>query len=279
LAQFNWIAEPGLRAIGTFVAGTSGPWHLSTPVTNVIVGWNLDAGAVTSCLVQSVGEFFLCPDFSTVSAASPPLLSDGWMLAPPPPPYLQGFDAFDHLRLLAIPGCQQSLLGIGVFRPAAGPIPRKLQHLTLTQTGQFAPTEVATPFAVTTYGMIAIGDGSALVGMLGEDSGQTVFGLAEVKGCSTWNLLGTWAADGNWRTPDAPQFLAYGPRVPMTPGIALAGFKAAVEGGDGYVYVNYDGYTIRAWEFTATSIDNGSPEPRSIIWKTHETRSDLVFAP
>jgi hypothetical protein len=279
LVLFNQMVEPGKSTPWTFVVGSSGREVLPSPVTNIVVGWGLQDGNPTGCLVQTFGELFACPDFSTASAGSPAVPSGSWTLSAPELPYVQAFDAFDHLQALALPGCQDSLLGIGVFSTLAGTVPRKLQHVTLDQGGQFSQTEIATPFSVTTFGVIAETDGSALVGMLGEDSEGTVFGLAEVRACNTWTLLGTWQADGNWRTPEAPQFLAAGPRVPMTPGIALTGFTAPVDGADGYVFVNYDGYTIRAWEFTASSMGSSSLQPQIIVWSAHDTRTDLVFAP
>jgi len=60
------------------------------------------------------------------------------------PPYLKAFDAFDHLRALALPGCQDSLLGIGVFSTLAGTVPRKLQHVTMDQGGQFSQPSLHT---------------------------------------------------------------------------------------------------------------------------------------
>jgi hypothetical protein len=277
--QFNQVVTAGESPFATFVSSQSAQRGLQAPVTNVVVGWRWKNGDATGCLIQAPGRLLSCPDFSVSSGSGPGSSSEYWALSSPQPPYLRAFDAFDHLQALSLSGCGESLLGVGVFSPSSGSIPRKLQHITLTQAGKFNQSEVPTEFSVVTFAIIPTRDRSAIVGILGDNDGHTVFALAQVQDCGTWGVLGTWEADGQWRTPDAPQFLSFGPRIPMTAGIALAGFEAMVDGENGHVFLNYDGYTVRAWEFKLSSIGSKSPQPRSIVWTAHDNRTDLVFAP
>jgi len=192
-------------------------------------------------------------------------------------PYLSPFWGLDHLQLMPLSGCPDMALAVGKVPPKMGPIPLKLQVISFPTGPEFTVREVKTSFEVTTMGLVSMRNGHMLIGVLGFDASGAVFSLVEVTACDQWQILGSWPTEFDWRTPDAPAFGSFGPRVPKSNGIRLLGMAAPDGITDKYMFTNYDGFDLRIWEVTLGE-GQAPPVVTAKRVRLHATRMDISFA-
>jgi hypothetical protein len=228
-------------------------------------------------LFQGYGAFFRYGSTQDGGTPTEWSLVETVTLSAPQPPYLTPFDGLDHLQYLSLSGCMDSLLGVGMINPSAGNYPRRLQHVTFDTDHQYQQAELSTAFTVATFGVISTPDGGSLVGVLGEDTqGAALFSAMKASSCEDLGTVMSWPIEFEWRTPEAPAFGDFGPRVPKNDGIKLLGLPTSTVGSETYVFINYDGYDVRSW--TVALNLQGQPSAVAVSRRTlHETRDDLSF--
>jgi hypothetical protein len=185
-------------------------------------------------------------------------------------PYVAPFDAFDHLQMLSLAGCDASAVGVGVFANNPAGVPRQLERLALSST-TYTIREISTPFDVISVGVVDGPDADAIVGVIGEQGSSSVFAAYRVSDCDTWTPLGTVPTDFAWRSPS--------PEVPKTDGVQMFGVQTMAPAADAnqYRFLHYDGYDVRVWDIEVT---NAQPPIASFSFKKmsiHGERKDLAF--
>jgi hypothetical protein len=200
------------------------------------------------------------------------------------PPYVVPFDSFDHFEHLPIPGCEGSLVGVGVFGDDVTSVPRRIERLTL-DASSYTISELATPFDVITFDLVAEANGNAIAGVIGSSAAGSVFAAYRVTNCGDWVSLGSVPIDFDWRPVPAPGFGdGTGPKdagvvVPKTDGVQLLGWRVSpgdASGSNRYRFVHYDGYTMRV---LTVGVTNGTASMASFDvaqYALHSNRSDLI---
>ena len=242
-------------------------------------------GASDGLIFQGYGSLFRYAFTSEQDASrgtGGPRLSlvDTLSLTAPQPPYVRPFAAFDHLQRMAVAGCSDSFLGVGMFDPSVGGIARHLQWIVPSLAGQYQQSELSTDFSVTTVGTVTTSDGGALIGMIGDasegDASEgAVFSIGRaLSSCEQPSVLDVWPAEFSWRTPDAPTYFHFGP----TTGTRLLGLKGLSGEQDEYMFLSYDGYDLRLWSVALNVSQSTSVAATESRVHLHDTRSDLAFA-
>lgn len=247
-----------------------GPW-LNVGVTPQVIGLaDLDAGAP---LLAFAGASQL-DGFALADAGSAPITSTGtWKQASLFGPYVDAFDAFDHLQVLPLAGCGPTALGVGVFAGNPAGVPRQLEQLAFGSS-TYSVQEISTSFDVDTLAVVPDSNGGAVVGVLGEaneggDGG--VFAAYRLTSCNAWLPLAITSTDFDWRSASAS--------VSKNDGVQLLGVDGgtSANGAERYRFIHYDGFNVRIWE--ADVLDGTSPTVMLSFDESavHAERSDVAF--
>jgi hypothetical protein len=188
-------------------------------------------------------------------------------------PYLVPFDGFDHLASVPSAGCPPSMLGIGVFVPQAGSIPRYLQYITVSER-QFTTRQIDGRMDVTSFVAVPQDTSTWLVGAVGKIGAQDMFGVYQLSACGDVATLAMEPTEFSWRAVDAPGFGENGPAVPKTNGVRLVGM---LDGSGGARFFHYDGYQLRQWTYSKATGNASLATIQSANTLIHAVRTDLAF--
>jgi hypothetical protein len=187
--------------------------------------------------------------------------------------WVRPFDAFDHLVACPVvlgSGRFRPMLGIGVFGPDAGPVPREIQLLEFKEPGTMAVSDVG--LGAESVAALAVVPGGEtqdpLVGIIDGEQTSTRFILAAWKGCQGLTELSSGTIEFDWKTPPAPP--TYSEHVLAKRGVVLTGIKTP----DGATFFHYDGFALRTFSGKQTA-DGWSVS--SMKFDLHSARVDVAW--
>lgn len=182
------------------------------------------------------------------------------------------YSGFDHLAEVSFEGCDAFALGVGLFHPIAGDVPRELQLLRQT-VGGYSATTLPTANEVQHFSVLpSEKKESYFVVVFGAaENGEKKLSLCELGPCFAWECHGVFDIEFDWRTIDNPEYFA-DPRYPKTLGVKLVASLSEDE--KSIDLRHYDGFSLRAYRL---ELEAGSWSVQSFEQVIHQVRNDLVF--
>jgi hypothetical protein len=182
------------------------------------------------------------------------------------PSSLKPFYGYDHLVSPTETSCDFLGLGIGLYQPEAGKVPRRVSVLRPAGAGTYLAEDLPFQCNVATFGILERPNKSdMIVAALGTCGSDTTIELLQIADCASKRYLSR-------DTIDFPMHVVSAPGEIITD--ALQGVQLFVDSanGLGIRLSNYDGFSVRTW----TASDGGwALHAQSTT--VHDVREDVVW--